>query len=142
MNKLIYLTIFIVSFYVQLILASDHLFEIAIGKENLTVQVWAEDHVTIVAIDIAVEKWFFNNSLLAEFGTDGWIPSNSSISLLLNATASEENDQSLLTMNFVKRFHTGIYIAEELPNSYSVNMTVYGNNFWNFKYNFLSFLFV
>jgi hypothetical protein len=136
MNKSIYITLFILSFYLQSIRASDHFFQISTSEKNLTVHVWVDDYIIIVAKDILVGKWFFNNSLLAEYNSS-WISTNSSISLLLNATASEQGDDSWLTLGSVNRFHTGIYLGEETPNNYSVDMTVHGNNFCKFKYNSL-----
>jgi hypothetical protein len=136
MNRSIYITLFILSFYLQSIRASDHFFQISTSEKNLEVYVWVDDYIIIIAKDIFVDKWFFNNSLLAEFDS-GWIPTDSSISLQLNATASGEGNDSCLTLDRVNRFHTGIYLAEEPPNNYSVDMTVHGNNFCNSKYNSL-----
>jgi hypothetical protein len=128
MNKCIYVIIFILFFFLQSILADDRNLLLTPSEPNVTAPVWVGDRIIITADGIAADKWFFNNTLLAEFTSGSWQVIGSNISLLINATPSEELSASLLTLHRVDRFYTGIYRAEENQANYLLSLIVCGNN--------------
>jgi len=109
-------------------LAYDRNLLLTFSEPNVTAPVWVGDRIIITAVGILPNRWFFNNTLLAEFTSGSWQVIGSNISLLINATPSEELGASLLTLHRVDRFYTGIYRAEENRANYSLSLIVCGNN--------------
>ncbi len=139
MNRWIFSTIFFLFFTSQAVLETSRILEIIGNDPNRTIPVWMNDVVVIVAKNILVSRWFFNNITIAELYSFGSDYNYSNMSLLNNITASAGVVDGSLTLNNVNHVYTGMYKAEDSEDlsQYSLNMTVHGNNLCKFIHLFI-----
>ncbi|CAF1454958.1 unnamed protein product [Adineta steineri] len=110
-------------------MGDDRFITISVTSENVTVYAWTDDNITFVGKDIPGSYWYFNDSLIAEINGSNWLSINSTISSQIDAIASEDFTNSLLTLNHIRPFHTGIYtLQDDAATNYSIYMTVYEAN--------------
>ncbi|CAF1470778.1 unnamed protein product [Adineta steineri] len=110
-------------------MGDDRFITISVTSENVTVYAWADDNITFVGKDIPGSYWYFNDSLIAEINGSDWLSINSTISSQIDAIAIEDFNNSLLTLNHIRPFHTGIYtLQDDAATNYSIYMTVYEAN--------------
>ncbi|UJR33657.1 hypothetical protein I4U23_021090 [Adineta vaga] len=125
MNKLIQMLILILPIYLQSVLGFDQMIKITRFNPNVKHSVWVNDSIIINTMNITIQQWLFNNTLLAAIMND-WAPSDSSVSLLINI--NKQNDDSNgtnLSVDYAQYFHTGIYAVNDGQDVYTANITVY-----------------
>lgn len=127
MNKSICFAVFILLYISPEILGQKRVLEITRRGSNVSVPVWIDDHVEIVARNIFIFTWLFNNTPIAVLNQTLRNYTYPNSWLLPNITASPGDIDASLTLGNVNHNHTGLY-EDENPNTFSLSMTVHGNN--------------
>jgi hypothetical protein len=123
MSRIIDLINIVVIHYFTFISCFNDSPTVTINTPTTTVNVWNYERLVIVVPNV-VERWLFNNSLVARFDFDSnRYESNMST---INITANADATDSLLILNGVTRHNSGVYQASAANIAYDIIISVYG----------------
>ncbi|CAM4892229.1 unnamed protein product [Rotaria socialis] len=137
MNRWICFSVLIIAHGSQTIPGQKRIVNI-IGTENNTeIPVWIHDQIEIVGKETVIDKWSFNNIVIAELSNLAIAYEYPNPSLLGNMNATFDISDSILNLGDVNRNYSGSYKAYEKGGNHSLTMVVYEVNVSSVEFNLI-----
>ncbi|CAF1527795.1 unnamed protein product [Rotaria magnacalcarata] len=137
MNRWIYFSVLIIAHGSQTISEQRRIVNI-IGTENNTeIPVWIHDQIEIVGKDTVIDKWSFNNIVIAELTNLAIAYEYPNPSLLSNMNATFGISDSILNLGDVNRNYSGSYKSYGEGGNHSLTIIVYEVNVSSVEFNLI-----